>query len=145
MWLLPVLLLFQSVVNDFGDDRARLQGAWVTRVRADHVITITIKGDQTTILDIRPPNHIIERSAQIRLDESTTPKRLDWIGFKHFDGRVEPLLPAIFEVDDDTLTIRTGSDGLRPAEFVMIAGRSGMVKLTRKLGPELSDDDPERR
>ena len=56
--------------------------------------------------------------AELKLDEAATPKAMDWIRVTR-DGQEAPDVPAIYDLQGDTLTIRNGHrpGDPRPSEF----------------------------
>jgi uncharacterized protein (TIGR03067 family) len=101
-------------------DLDRLQGRWETRVgaRKEIAVVFEIKGC-TVSATIAPALGLkIKARGDVILNESTTPKSLDWVNFKTADGQMVPDLQAIYQLDGDRLTIRSGGfNDERPATF----------------------------
>ena len=54
----------------------------------------------------------------MRLDETTSPRSLDWVNFSGADQQEFPQIPAIYKLDRDTFTLCNGGmNGTRPKEF----------------------------
>jgi uncharacterized protein (TIGR03067 family) len=102
------------------DDVARLQGRWQTRVGAKKEVRVAleIRGSQvdatiTTKLGLK-----VKASGAIRVNESTSPRSLDWVGFKTPDGQDVPDLLAIYRLEGDRFTLRSGGfNDERPTDF----------------------------
>ena len=68
---------------------------------------------------IRRPRASASRSqGEVKLDETTSPRKLDWINFSSADQQEFPQIPGIYKLDGDTFTVCNGGmNGSRPKEF----------------------------
>ena len=77
-----------------------------------------IQGTQVDA-SIRTPQGIrFQVRGEVKLDETTSPRSLDWIKFSGADQQEFPDIPAIYKIDRDTFTVCNGGlGGRRPKEF----------------------------
>ena len=60
----------------------------------------------------------LQRQGEVKLDETTSPRKLDWINFSSADQQEFPQIPGIYKLDGDTFTVCNGGmNGSRPKEF----------------------------
>jgi uncharacterized protein (TIGR03067 family) len=113
-------------------DLAKIQGTWTTQAGPDHAIavTLTIAGHHATVRLALPSGDTFQARGEVRLDETATPKAWDWVKFTGLDGQELPEIPAIYELDGDTLTVCNGGPANdRPTQFE--AGESSLADLYR--------------
>lgn len=101
-------------------DLARLQGKWKATVgeNKDIPVLLEIKGNAAVATFTNQRGETIELKGEVKLDETASPKALDWVNFKNLDG--EPAQPnlAIYKLEGDTFTVCNGGPGNpRPTEF----------------------------
>ena len=85
---------------------ARFESSWTSRAS---VVDATI----TTPQGIR-----FQVQGEVKLDETTSPRSLDWVKFTGADQQEFPPIPAIYKLDGDTFTVCNGGlNGTRPKEF----------------------------
>lgn len=100
---------------------AQLQGTWTAKAGPDRDVPVTleIRDDRVTVrLTISAVGLEIRAEGTLKLDESVTPHRLDWVGFTAPNGESFPELLAIFELDGDTLRVCNGGpNATRPTDF----------------------------
>jgi len=119
-------------------DLARLQGRWTAMAGARRQVRVVIevKGKNVNVAITTPQGLDIQAEGELKLDEKTTPRSLDWY---HFIGPGEQPLPeiaAVYKVEGDTFTVRNGGfHGTRPKEFK--PGESALADLVvfHRLGP----------
>ncbi len=101
-------------------DLDRLQGKWTARAgaRKEVRVLLEIKGRQATASIKTPQGLRLLLEGEIKLDESTSPRQLDWINFTGADQQEFPPLLAIYSVTGDQFTICNGGmNGARPTRF----------------------------
>ena len=115
-WLIAALALGQAPAGDLD----RLQGTWTTQAGPQKDIPVVLEIDGCCAhVNIQTPQGLkIQVQGESRLDEAAHPKSIDWIKFAASDGQEFPEVQAIYEIDGETLKLRTGglADG-RPTEF----------------------------
>ena len=88
---------------------------------------------------------------EIKLDESTSPRQLDWINFTGADQQEFPPLLAIYSVAGDRFTVCNGGmNGSRPTEFkrgdgilaeVVVFQRESAFAASKSKTTDKSDDN----
>lgn len=109
-------------------DLAKFQGKWKASVNNGQVqIRLTIKGDAIDAKWSQDGNEV-ELKGKFKLNESATPKTIDFVEFKRPDGEDMPDNPGIYVIDGESITVCAGGGGnARPAEFK--AGEGGQPTL----------------
>jgi uncharacterized protein (TIGR03067 family) len=118
-WILIVLPAAEARPIE-SSDTAKLQGRWETRAgaRKKIVVMLEIKGRAVDATITTPLGHKVRATGELRLDESASPKTLDWISLKTADGSEVPDLQAIYRLDGDRFTLRSGGfNDPRPTDF----------------------------
>src|SRR5215203_354795 len=101
-------------------DLAKLQGRWQTKIglRKATVVMIEIKGKAVAATIATPQGRKIQADGELKIDETTSPKALDWVKFTTIDGEEVPEMHAIYRLEDGRLFIRSGGfNDQRPTEF----------------------------
>ncbi len=101
-------------------DLSRLQGRWTARAgaRREVRVLLQIQGKKVDASISTPQGIRFQLRGELKLDESTTPRNLDWIKFSGADQQEFPDVPAIYKISRDTFTICNGGlNGPRPKEF----------------------------
>lgn len=135
-WLLLAIALGPAAVARAADeplkgDLAKLQGSWTSKVgpEKDVPITLTFKGPVAELSLTLPDGRDIKLVGEIRLDDSASPKKADWVKFANPQGDEVPDNLAIYKLEEDTWTVCSGGPGKdRPSEFK--AGEAGSPNLT---------------
>lgn len=106
-------------------DLARLQGTWKAMIGRDkdRPVTLEIKGDAVAVSFTSDQGEMHSVKATLKLDETATPKGMDWAAVTR-DGEDVPEILAIYELTGDTLKIRAGRRprDVRPTEFLPDTG-----------------------
>ena len=101
-------------------DLARLQGKWTAMAgtRREIRVAMEINGRDVKV-HIRTPQGLeIRAEGEIKLDESTSPRSLDWVKFSGPDQQQFPAVAAVYKLEGDTFTVCNGGFlGRRPKEF----------------------------
>ena len=72
---------------------------------------------------------------ELKLDETSSPRSLDWIKFTGADQQEFPPIPAIYKIDRDTFTVCNGGlNGSRPREFKAGDGVLAEVVVFQRIG-----------
>jgi uncharacterized protein (TIGR03067 family) len=126
---LPVaVLLVLSVVDVHAADEVasrdgdlgRLQGRWSAKAGARHEIhvIIEIKGRDVHAAIKTPQGLDLKVQGEVMLDETTSPRSLDWKRLTGPDQQPLPEIAAVYKIDGDTFTVCNGGFlGARPKEF----------------------------
>jgi uncharacterized protein (TIGR03067 family) len=101
-------------------DLNRLQGKWTARAgaRREVRVSLEIKGKQATA-SIKTPHGVrLLLEGEVKLDETTTPRRVDWIKFTGADQQEFPPILGIYSITGDRFTVCNGGlNWSRPSEF----------------------------
>jgi uncharacterized protein (TIGR03067 family) len=101
-------------------DLGRLQGRWTARAgaRREVRVVLIIQSRRVDATIITPQGVRFQVQGEVRLDETTSPRSLDWVNFSGADQQEFPQIPAIYKLDRDTFTLCNGGmNGTRPKEF----------------------------
>ena len=101
-------------------DLGRLQGRWTGRAgaRKEIQVILTIQGRRVDAAISGPKGIRLQVQGEVKLDETTAPRKLDWINFTSADQQEFPQIPGIYKLDGDTFTVCNGGmNGSRPREF----------------------------
>jgi uncharacterized protein (TIGR03067 family) len=102
------------------NDLARMQGRWTARAgaRREVRVVLDIKGRKATATIKTPHGARLLLTGEVKLDEATSPRRLDWMKFTGADQQEFPSLLAIYTLEGDRFTVCNGGlNGMRPTEF----------------------------
>jgi uncharacterized protein (TIGR03067 family) len=111
-------------------DLAKLQGRWTAMAGARKQVRVVleVKGSGVNVAITTPQGLDFQAEGKLKLDETTTPRSLDW---QHFIGPGDQPLPEIagvYKLEGDTFTIRNGGfHGARPKDFK--PGESALADL----------------
>ncbi len=86
--------------------------------RKEIQVALNFEGRRVDV-DIKTPQGIrLQAHGEVKVDESSSPRKLDWINFSSPDDQEFPQIPGIYKIDGDTFTVCTGGmNGSRPREF----------------------------
>ena len=101
-------------------DLGKLQGRWEASVgkRREFSVVLEVKGTEVsaTISPRRGPK--LQANGELQLDETATPRSLDWVKFSTPDGIEVPRLQSIYRLEGDRLIVRSGGfNDARPKAF----------------------------
>ncbi len=124
---MPILLILLGVNVDAAEeagsrdtDLSRLQGRWTAKAGTRHEIhvLIEIKG-RDVHAEIKTPQGLdFQVRGEVKLDETTSPRSLDWKKLTGPDQQPLPEIAAVYKIDGDTFTVCNGGFlGSRPKEF----------------------------
>jgi uncharacterized protein (TIGR03067 family) len=102
------------------NDLARLQGRWTARAgaRREVRVVLEIKGSKATATIKTPHGARLLLTGEVKLDETTSPRRVDWSKFTGADQQDFPPLLGIYSLKGDRFTVCNGGlNGARPSEF----------------------------
>jgi uncharacterized protein (TIGR03067 family) len=128
VYVLSVILGFLAVAAARGgeettpadNDLTLLQGRWTGRAgaRREVRVVLDIKGRKATATIKTPHGAKLLLTGEVKLDETTSPRRLDWIKFTGADQQEFPPLLGIYSLKGDRFTVCNGGlKGARPSEF----------------------------
>ena len=81
-------------------------------------VILTIRGRQVDVAISTPQGIRVQAQGEVKLDETTSPRQVDWINFTSADQQEFPQIPGIYKLDGDTFTVCNGGmNGSRPKEF----------------------------
>jgi uncharacterized protein (TIGR03067 family) len=101
-------------------DLARLQGRWVAKAghRRNIVVKLEVEGRHASVEVTTPQGVKIRGKGELRLNEGTQPRGLDWVGFSGPDGQEFPEIAAIYRIEGQTFRVCNGGpNNARPSEF----------------------------
>jgi len=101
-------------------DLGRLQGRWTARAGAKHEVRVVlaVQGRRVDASIATPQGIRFQVHGEVQVDETTSPRRLDWVKFTGADQQEFPEIPAIYKLDRDTFIVCNGGlNGSRPTEF----------------------------
>ncbi len=125
-------------------DMGRLQGRWTARAGAKREVRVimAVVGRQVNVSIATPQGIRFKVRGEIQVDESTSPRQLDWIKFTGADQQVFPQISAIYKIDRDTFIVCNGGlNGTRPKEFKPGDGiLADVVEFQRAVEPAAKSD-----
>jgi uncharacterized protein (TIGR03067 family) len=101
-------------------DLGRLQGRWTARAGAKHEVRVVlaVQGRRVDVSIATPQGIRFQVHGEVKVDETTSPRRLDWVKFTGADQQEFPEIPAIYKLDRDTFIVCNGGlEGPRPTDF----------------------------
>src|SRR4051794_10008188 len=117
---LVLVVLASGAAPSVDGDLARLQGQWQTKVglKKGTTVRIEIKGTAVAATISTRQGVKIQADGEVKVNESASPKALDWVKFTTLDGGEVPEVRAIYRIENDRLVIRSGGfNDQRPTEF----------------------------
>ncbi len=130
-------------------DLGRLQGRWTARAGAKREVRVimSVVGRQVNVSIATPQGIRFKVRGEVQVDESTSPRQLDWIKFTGADQQVFPRIPAIYRLDRDTFIVCNGGlNGTRPTEFKPGDGMlADVVEFKRTVEPAENTNKLTRR
>jgi uncharacterized protein (TIGR03067 family) len=119
-------------------DLARMQGKWVTKAghRRNIVVTLEVEGKHARVQLAMPQGLKLQAQGELRLNERTEPRSLDWVGFSGPDHQDLPDLPAIYRIEGDSFRVCNGGfNNPRPQTFTPGDGLLADVHLFERVRP----------
>ncbi len=120
-------LALAVIVAGFGLDAApeqgdlpKIQGKWEASVgrRKEFAVSLEVKGSEVSAMITPKVGPKLRASGEWQLDESASPRSLDWIKFSTVDGTEVPTLHSIYRLEGDRLILRSGGfNDDRPKAF----------------------------
>jgi uncharacterized protein (TIGR03067 family) len=117
-------------------DLSRLQGRWSAKagVRRELQVELEVIGQDVKVAITTPQGLNIKVRGGLRLNESTSPRSLDWVRLYGPDEQPLPEIAAIYKVDGETFTVCNGGFlGARPREFKAGDGALADVVVFKRL------------
>ena len=121
------LMVVAVVLTSFGlgaapeqGDLPRLQGRWEASVgrRKEFVVSLEVKGREVSATITPKFGPKLKANGELQLDESASPRSLDWVKFSTPDGIEVPKLLSIYRLEGDRLIVRSGGfNDARPKAF----------------------------
>ena len=143
-----ILAIVGSAAGVAGDaaasgDVARLQGRWECRAgsNADLLVTMEILDTRVDVTIQTPQGLKIRAKGAVRLDETTSPRSIDWVGFTAGDFQTIPEIQGVYKIEDGAFVLCNGGfNGARPESFSPGDGPLAEVLTFRRVGPaEVAD------
>jgi uncharacterized protein (TIGR03067 family) len=125
-------------------DLGRLQGRWAatTGARREIRVELEIKGRSVCVAIHTPQGPDFQVRGELKLDETTTPRSLDWLKFSGPDQRPLPEIAAVYKLEGDAFTVCNGGFlGSRPKEFKPGEGPLADVVVFRRLESSSAKSD----
>ena len=140
---MPILLVLLGLHGQAVDeavsrdgDLNRLQGRWTAKAGTRHEIhvVIEIKGRGVCAAIKTPQGPDFQVQGELKLDETTSPRSLDWKKLIGPDQQPLPEIAAVYKIDGDTFTVCNGGFlGARPKEFKPGEGALADVVVFHRL------------
>jgi uncharacterized protein (TIGR03067 family) len=115
-----------SADDELKGDLAKLQGKWKGMFGPQKSVTtlVEIKGSRIVISSTNGTGQARSITGEIRINESKSPKEMDFLKRRNTQGREIPDGKGIYQVDDDTLKLCVTRPGdIRPREFKEAEGQ----------------------
>ncbi len=93
-----------------GSDLGRLQGRWTAQAGPRHGIRVILEfhGRQVDAVITTPKGLNVRAQGEVRIDETTSPRSLDWVKFTGPDQQEFPTILGIYKLDHDAFTVCNG-------------------------------------
>jgi uncharacterized protein (TIGR03067 family) len=140
---MPILLVLLGLNVHAADeavsrdgDLNRLQGRWTAEAGTRHEIhvMIEIKGRGVCAAIKTPQGLDFHVQGELKLDETTSPRSLDWKKLIGPDRQPLPEIAAVYKIDGNTFTVCNGGFlGARPKEFKPGEGALADVVVFHRL------------
>jgi len=140
---MPILLVLLGLNVHAADeavsrdgDLNRLQGRWTAEAGTRHEIhvMIEIKGRGVCAAIKTPQGLDFQVQGELKLDETTSPRSLDWKKLVGPDQQPLPEIAAVYKINGDTFTVCNGGFlGARPKEFKPGEGALADVVVFHRL------------
>ena len=104
-----------------GGDLDRLQGRWTAMAGTQRKVRVLldVKGRQASVAISTPQEMKIQVEGELRLDEKTVPRSLDWFNFVGPGDQAMPGIAAVYKIEGDVFTVCNGGfHGPRPKKFI---------------------------
>ena len=141
--VLVVSALAMGAEPDKGD-LGKLQGSWEASVgkKREVKVSLEVKGNEVSATITPKLGPKVKANGELQLDESASPRSLDWVKFSTPDGIEVPKLLSIYRLEGDRLIVRSGGfNDARPKAFE--AGGEGIwtdvLVFTRPASTAKSD------
>ena len=122
-WTLAIMAVFAGLGvapdQDQGD-LTRIQGHWEASVgrKKEFAVSLDVKGNEVSATITPRIGPKVKASGELQLDESVSPRSLDWVKFSTVDGTQVPTLHSIYRLEGDRLLVRSGGfNDDRPKAF----------------------------
>jgi uncharacterized protein (TIGR03067 family) len=103
-------------------------------------VALEINGRQASASIKAPSGVRLVLEGEVKLDESTSPRRLDWIRFTGADQQEFPPLLAIYTIEGDRFTVCNGGlNGARPTDFKRGDGILAEVVVFQREPPVIAN------
>jgi uncharacterized protein (TIGR03067 family) len=140
--LLGTYLVMAGEAGSTTGDLGRLQGKWAAMAgsRRDVRVEMEICGREVKVAISTPQGFSIKAGGELRLNESTTPRSLDWVRFASSDQQF-PSIAAVYRLEGETFTVCNGGFlGPRPKDFKPGEGALSDVVVFRRPTGDGSGD-----
>jgi uncharacterized protein (TIGR03067 family) len=101
-------------------DLGRIQGKWTAKAgaRRELRVALDIQGRRVEAVVTTKQGINLRAQGEVKIDESTSPRTVDWIKFNGPDQQELPAILGIYKFDRETFVVCTGGfNGDRPSEF----------------------------
>lgn len=124
-------------------DVSRLQGKWEGRAGASGELRVNMEFDGSRVdVTVQTPQGLtIRAKGEIKLDESTSPRRVDWVGFTAGEFQSLPEIQGVYRLDGDAFVLCNGGfNGSRPEGFIPGDGPlADVLTFKRPESPKVAD------
>lgn len=147
-WAVGILILTGAWAgageNDpVSGDLAKFQGKWETQAGTSRELRVTLEftGKKAHVVIHSPQGLKIKARGEVRVDESSSPKRLDWVGFSAGDFQAIPEIQGVYKMEGDALILCNGGfNGARPVAFEPGDGPlADVITFRRSEPPRVAD------
>jgi uncharacterized protein (TIGR03067 family) len=101
-------------------DLGRLQGKWTAQAgqRRELRVALDIQGKRVEAVVTTRLGLNLRAQGEVKIDENTSPRTVDWIKFNGPDQQELPVILGIYKFDRESFVVCTGGfNGDRPTEF----------------------------